>query len=109
MDQSNALSPTDTPTNNSLEVAPVLMTTADLAATVGQNPRLLRRLCDERRITYRLVGKRRMLTMDDWAEYLASTVKPALPAYERDRGTSIRRDSGGRPLKGRPRKQEVSL
>jgi hypothetical protein len=109
MNHSNALSPRDAPTTNSLEVAPVLMTTEDLAAKVGQNPRLLRRLCDERRITYRLVGKRRMLTMDDWSEYLASAVKPALPAHERDRSASIRRAAGGRPLKGRPRRQEVGL
>jgi hypothetical protein len=110
MDNSNAPSPGGAPPSNSLEVvAPVLMTTEDLAVKVGQNPRLIRRLCDERRITYRLVGKRRMLTMEDWTEYLASTVKPALPAQDRHGRASIRRTSGGRPLKGRPARREVKL
>jgi hypothetical protein len=78
------------------------MTVEVLAEKIGQNPRLLRRLCDQRRITYRLIGKRRMLAMDDWSEYLAGTVKPALPAEEAEK-LSIRRAAGGRPLKGRPR------
>jgi hypothetical protein len=78
------------------------MTVEVLAERIGQNPRLLRRLCDQRRIAYRLIGKRRMLAMSDWSEYVAGTVKPALPADERARELSIRKAAGGRPLKGRP-------
>ena len=78
---------------------PALLTPDELAARVGQSPRLIRRLCDERRIAYRLVGKRRLLTLDDWVTYLKSTVKPALGPAERV--TSVRQASGGRPLKGR--------
>jgi hypothetical protein len=78
------------------------MTVEALAKKIGQNPRLLRRLCDQRRITYRLIGKRRMLATSDWSEYVASTVKPALPAEERAPRLSIRRAAGGRPLKARP-------
>jgi hypothetical protein len=44
-------------------VSPPLMTVNELALKVGQNPRLIRRRCDQRRITYRLIGKRRMLTL----------------------------------------------
>ena len=83
------------------EIGTALMTLETLAEKIGQSPRLLRRLCDQRRITYRLIGKRRMLAMGDWWEYVASTVKPALPAEERAPDLSLRRAAVGRPLKGR--------
>jgi hypothetical protein len=78
---------------------PDLLTPDQLAARVGQSPRLIRRLCDERRIASRLVAKRRLLTLDDWVASLKSTVKPALGPAERV--TTVRRASGGRPLKDR--------